>query len=205
MERESVGGEHSVPTLGGEQAFFGCDQTVRVSTSKTRTSTRAASFTSAEGCTELTLIIILKGAGSLSLTSSMKGDSADVGDSSALLSAEKCASGVVPPALKAADKSLLEASDIILCVLDLLLLVLVTDSVEDDSEFSIPIDTRSNSAIVVIDRAPSFDDESVPLARILQELRETLNSVAKRPGSTLHHILKPTTRDKIRIHAKRSD
>jgi hypothetical protein len=136
----------------------------------------------------------------------MKGDSADVGDSSALLSAEKCASGVVPPALKAADKSLLEASDIILCVLDLLLVVvLVTDSVEDDSAFSIPIDTRSNSAIVVIDRAPSFDDESVPLARILQELRETLNNVAKRPGSTLHHTLKPTTRDRIRIHAKRSD
>ena len=193
-----------MPTLGGEQAFFGCDQTARVSSSNTRTSTRAASFTSAEGCTELTLIIILKGAGSLSLTSSMKGDSADVGDSSALLSAEKCASGVVPPALKAADKSLLEASDIIVCVLDLLL-VLVTDSVEDDSEFSIPIDTRSESAIVVIDRAPSFDDESVPLARILQELRETLNSVAKRPGSTLHHTLRPTTRDRIRIRAKRSD
>jgi len=134
----------------------------------------------------------------------MKGDSADVGGSSALLSAEKCNSGVVPPAMKAADKSLLEASDIIVCVLDLLL-VLATNSVEDDSEFSIPIDTRSSSAIVVIDRAPSFDDESVPLARILQELRETLNSVAKRPGSTLHQTLKPATRDRIRIHAKKSD
>ncbi len=114
------------------------------------------------------------------MTSSTKEDSADVDESSALVSAENCTSGVVPPAMKAEDKSL-----VVLLEVD----SVVTISVQDD-EFSIPIVTRSNSAIVVNDRAPSFDDERVPLARILQELRETLNSVAKSPGSTERHTLK---------------
>jgi len=124
-----------------------------------------------------------KGAGIRALTSSIKEDSgedlADVDETSALLSSE---SGFVPPAMNAALKSL-EAANAIASVL--LLDTLATFSVGVD--FPIPIDTRSKSATVDIDRAPSFDDERVPLARILQEFRETLNRVAKAPGRTLRH------------------